>query len=436
MITTDGENEPIVNIIEPNPALASCSELPAGKIPDMIILHEKDSHYNLIIHESSRLALEGGLDYQRTEEKKKIEEKKQEKIDVLSSSKINDDFKKNLVEKIAVLEERCRNLEVENRGLISRLKTKDKERDDEVIIDLEEENILLSSKLSGFQRANPQVQSEEKKKKHHYQCEKCDYILDSEVLLNAHMKSHEKKQSLFKCNVCEDEFRGKLQLERHIKSSHKEEEIIKETRQYNCEDCSFQGENGLELKKHIQRTKHCPSDYSEKCYTCEKEFSSYWHLMNHRKMEHPSNKKCRYYQTEACRFDSETCWYIHAIESPKGLYQNKGYDNSCDQCAKMFESKLDLMKHRKTEHSDKVAKCINFAQGNCSFTESSCWFMHDEGRSKMDMHIGNEHESEVKEQVFQEARDKSPPDFVAKIMNLIETLSIQVGKLEKNSMNQ
>ena len=70
---------------------------------------------------------------------------------------------------------------------------------------------------------------------------------------------------------------------------HKDkEEEINEAKQYNCEDCPFQGENGLELKKHIMRTKHCPSVSIEKCYTCKKEFPSYWHLMNHRKAEHPS----------------------------------------------------------------------------------------------------------------------------------------------------
>ena len=74
IITIDGESEPTVNVIEPNPALASCSKLPAGKIPDMTILHEKDSHYNLVVHERSRLALEGGLDFQRIEEKKKVEQ--------------------------------------------------------------------------------------------------------------------------------------------------------------------------------------------------------------------------------------------------------------------------------------------------------------------------------------------------------------------------
>ena len=50
MITITGEEDenPVVNIFEPNPQLSESREFSAGQVPDMIVLHLKDSHYDMI----------------------------------------------------------------------------------------------------------------------------------------------------------------------------------------------------------------------------------------------------------------------------------------------------------------------------------------------------------------------------------------------------
>ena len=204
-------------------------------------------------------------------------------------------------------------------------------------------------------------------------------------------------------------------------------------RQYNCEDCAFQGENGIELKKHIQRTRHNPTEYNEKCYTCKKEFSSYWHLMNHRKLEHASSKICRYFKLNKCIFDASDCWYKH----PASSFTEKEVDlgHACDKCEKVFESKSDLMKHRKTEHGSVISKCRKFAQGNCDYTDSTCWFSHIEQNENLDDNTSNNHETEIKDNFFHMAQDKTPPDYMTRIMGLIDKLSMQVKNLENKSMN-
>ena len=73
-------------MIEQNPALEEISEIPFGKIPEMVILHEKDSHYNLVVPVNSRLALEGGLDLQRAKESKDIDTEKD--IEVVEDKKL------------------------------------------------------------------------------------------------------------------------------------------------------------------------------------------------------------------------------------------------------------------------------------------------------------------------------------------------------------
>ena len=436
IITVENNSDPVVNIIEPNPALVGVSELPAGKIPDMVLLHEKDSHYNLVIPENCRLALEGGLDFQRTEEINKFE--------VIGAK--DKDIPENILElRITALEKKCKdleskvtNLEAENRKL--KLRTFDERTPDVKDKDagLLEAEFLLINKLNGFRRESPQVKPGVKKAQNYFSCEECDCKLESLGLLQAHMKIHVETGHQYECEECGNEFATEKQLEDHMKCYHKKCEEPTQTeeasRQYNCEDCPFQGENGLELKKHIVRTKHSPSEYLEKCYTCNKEFSSYWHLMNQRKTEHPSNKKCRYFLNEMCRFDADTCWYKHETESIRNVQESNSFENSCKDCDKRFMSKSDIMKHRKSEHKGKVSRCRDFLQGKCSLADNACWFSHDEKENEAEDNEFDEQEPDFQNPVFHKVQEKTPPDQMSQIMSLINKLSLQVELLEKRSM--
>ena len=58
VIRTKGVDDPnpTINIVGPNPILNEFSILPAGIVPDMTLLYSHDSHYDLIVSRSSRLA--------------------------------------------------------------------------------------------------------------------------------------------------------------------------------------------------------------------------------------------------------------------------------------------------------------------------------------------------------------------------------------------
>ena len=71
-IRSEDDPNPTVNIIEPNPALALKSDITKGVVPDMILLHRENVHYDLIIPTNNRLAIEGGLDMQRQEASKNL----------------------------------------------------------------------------------------------------------------------------------------------------------------------------------------------------------------------------------------------------------------------------------------------------------------------------------------------------------------------------
>ena len=59
------DDEPSVNVIEPNQEPLESCEVSAGQVPEMILLNEENSHYDLIVPAYHMLTLEGGLDYQR-----------------------------------------------------------------------------------------------------------------------------------------------------------------------------------------------------------------------------------------------------------------------------------------------------------------------------------------------------------------------------------
>ena len=130
--------------------------------------------------------------------------------------------------------------------------------------------------------------------------------------MKKHISSLHEQQSLYKCKKCGKTFEGKVELDKHIRTDH----ILKiagRMRQYNCEDCSFQGVNRADLKRHTKSLEHRPSLTKEECFTCKKEFDCYSDLMYHRKSEHPSTvATCIFYQDGSCNYDEDKCFWKHS----------------------------------------------------------------------------------------------------------------------------
>ena len=176
-------------------------------------------HYSLIIPNDSRLSLEGGLDYQRIgnlptceqdvdEEIAEILEQNGNETDCnIGNQNVKDDTSKSLEdrldkleEKLVVLQNRCDLLEKENVELVKEISNKRKKQvENECTV---EEEMLSNLKKGGFKRQNPQVQPEPKSKKIQFMCDKCDCVLESRGLLNAHLKIHSGGIKSFECGKC------------------------------------------------------------------------------------------------------------------------------------------------------------------------------------------------------------------------------------------
>ena len=183
--------------------------------------------------------------------------------------------------------------------------------------------------------------------------------------LEKHMESL--SVSEIHCNTCQEEFEEKEDLDRHVKNKHSKE--------WNCDQCDFQASSRTILMNHCKLTKgHQPSKQRKKlgetavleCYTCKSEFRNYHDLMNHRKEEHPSHKKCRYYVKGECKFSGDECWYVH---EDTGLISDSG--EKCFECKVSFPSKYYLMEHKKKEHHIKhKLSSPATKQGNINSTPS------------------------------------------------------------------
>ena len=141
-----------------------------------------------------------------------------------------------------------------------------------------------------------------------------------------------------------------------------------------------------------------------KCRHCNQQFGEKWNLMTHRKLKHIETVAyCQKKLEGKCSFSDELCWWKHTGD------QHSTEENiECFICHNTFESKPNLMRHRKISHPNVIRQCNNFAQNMCKFQGSSCWFRHDEKAMETD-EIGNRGVKENSEEnvksdsVFQKA---------------------------------
>ena len=172
------------------------------------------------------------------------------------------------------------------------------------------------------------------------------------------------------------------------------------------------------------------------CYTCKLEFEGYWNLMNHRKSAHPSNKKCRFFPDGKCSFGKE-CWYVHAellMEVDESFKSDNVIEDiklKCNLCRNEFDSKDNLMRHKKVFHEAYVKTCVKLSVGVCTRSNDECWFNHTSKEEKL--HPQPQKSSFKPQQVFQEASENLfPPDHLMKdMMVIVKKLCMQVETMEK-----
>ena len=145
---------------------------------------------------------------------------------------------------------------------------------------------------------------------------------------------------------------------------------------FNCGVCIFQTTKENCLWDHMDSEhdvhKETDEDYME-CNLCNQTYVGKNNLMNHKQQIHGVKESCKYFARGACLFSAEVCWYSH--ENIKDIQTSNIEEIICKFCEKQFSSKIQFMKHRISNHKEKVPLCRKNITGTCMFN-TDCWYIH------------------------------------------------------------
>ena len=400
VVTTKGakDENPTVNWILPDETLAEEAEIKNVDIEDMVLLHENDIHFNLVVSKNSVLATMGSLSYRNNiaplvEKKKRVEIEAENKE--IEEPKVSEMENKSL-------EIQIEKMKVENTYLKEKLKQQ------------EENNCVTcerAEKDEPIYNKHTTVEHDEKK----IICDECSLELKTMLQLDAHKKSvHVTAQNKISCDKdckekqdhmekeylkCEIELRKITEENEKNKIKIKDLRKIKELRQ---EVKKLEDENNKDdelllvemknkgYKRSVPQSESVPrrntknegnNQMNIKCKKCSYISSGESHLKNHMKLIHSSNDEEEEFNCMKCDYQGNSKFQLQKHTNIKHTNDDKTTltigQIKCRLCGEDFEERVNLMIHRKVKHKTFVAQCKNYLEKNCTFTSESCWWIHE-----------------------------------------------------------
>ena len=325
IITSKGEDDknPTVNWIYPCEDLKEFAELKDVEMDEMVLLHQDDSHFDLVVSKDSNLAKYGSLSY---------------RTNVGPLKEIHETKAKESIPRQVTNQENS-----EEKALKEQL---DKMKNE--IKELNESKSVLEKEYL-----------------------KCEQLLKN------------KTEEAAKLSIELRDLKEIISLENKLQenvSLHDSDQSLAEEKEYNCNECSLQATSAKELDKHID-IKH-----RIQCRICGEAFDDKPKLMSHRKNMHiESVAFCKNKALEKCPFTSEKCWWRHTNKSDvteHAMNHTTREIIKCYLCQTEFEGKGSMMLHRKKEHKNAVKPCNQFLENNCRFSNEGCWFIHDDKKQE------------------------------------------------------
>ena len=118
--------------------------------------------------------------------------------------------------------------------------------------------------------------------------------------------------------------------------------------------------------------KHINIKHRMTCRICEEVFESKGDLMVHRKLKHAN------YVATCKNFIADKCPFADSkCWWNHALKQSVSAEVKCFICDEKFENKPSMMTHRKKKHYEIIRQCIQYERNSCRFKEESCWFKHE-----------------------------------------------------------
>ena len=151
------------------------------------------------------------------------------------------------------------------------------------------------------------------------------------------------------------------------------------------------------------------------CKFCEECFESKRELMEHRKKEHTE-------RVSVCwKFTSGQCEY--GIEKCWFNHGTERSETKCNFCEQTFPNMSEFLTHRKKYHLQFVPPCRNLPNGACNYTNENCWFNHKDNEMTNE-NENNENEIEENREVIQKIF-KMMENFTKEIIQIKERNNLQ-----------
>ena len=264
VITTKGLDDPnpSVNWIYPCSDLKQFSELKNVELSDMVLMHENDSHFNLIVNDESDLVKFGNLsqifavgpneeekedtkacDSEEEAVKEQTGEKKSElvklKQELKKCKESKDILAKEYVEcekELRIKTEELEKSKIEVKDLRKIVKLRNELQDKNIdlsFMDIDEGEsvddleVLLKAKNKGFSRQSPQTEAGGRTNKN---------------------EETGKSTKEFTCTECGFKAPSENELRRHTNMKHQRKERSLKEEEFNCMNCDFQGYDRDQLK--------------------------------------------------------------------------------------------------------------------------------------------------------------------------------------------
>ena len=268
-------------------------------------------------------------------------------------------------------------------------------------------------------------------------CNFCDEDVGNLAGLNCEelmeIKSSKQTQTqtdlISKCEECNFEGSTEKELDWHMSNIHgwsvdhksDEMEISSTSINFqvprNCDACDYEAEDQHDLDAHHFELHMKSAEFvgnSIVCNFCDNGFETKRDLMNHKKIEHTE-------KVNVCwHFSAGTCPFGDTkcwfIHSTAQISSNSSEYN-CSFCEKVFTNKSEFLKHRKKVHAKNIPLCKNFGKGACIYGNEKCWFNHNDDKILKESENGNK-------------------DVVQRIFSMMEKMTERIIKMEMNNPKQ
>ena len=407
VITSKGDKDtnPTVTWIFPDESLKEFAELKDVELEDIVLMHENDLHFNLIVSDQSELATLGSLSFRSNigpfVDEKMVEDDIMVELEPSKSIQNTKEVKKIELE-LKRMKESYKKLESEYLECENQLKIKTEEAEK---LKIEVKDIREFLELEQRQNSSDDDLQTHIKNKHsswkNKKCTKCGLQLMSQEELREHIRiEHPAKETEYNCEKCPYQATSQEELNKHFQSAH-----TMDPERF-CNECKFQTKTNSELTAH-KISKH-PSKDNIRCRVCGETFLSKPKLMEHRKLKHSETvANCNKNNMGKCPYSSKMCWWKHNLESNS---KRSEQDFNCFNCSKTFNNKGEMMVHKKQMHRSTVRYCNSYIDDECKFNDQSCWFRHERALDELKDDVSNEKEKEDEtkvsnESVFQEAQE-------------------------------